>query len=264
MPKFAANLSSLFTELDFLERFAAAKQNGFAGVECLFPYDYRKDELADLLQQHNLEQVLFNLPSGDWQAGERGIACDPRRISEFRDGLEQAVEYALALGCRQLNCLPGIMPLENCPLNIRDTLISNLRHAAALLAGHEIRLLLEPINSNDNPNFFLNRSAHALAIITEVNHPNLYLLYDVYHMQIMEGNLATTITDNINRIAHIQIADVPGRNEPGSGEINYEFLFQHLNVLEYDGWIGCQYNPLLSTEEGLGWMARYQLHSIGA
>ena len=255
MAKFAANLSSLFTEFDFLDRFAAAKRNGFTAVEYLFPYDYPKEQLAERLRQHHLQQVLFNLPSGDWEAGERGIACDARRISEFKDGLVLALDYALALGCKQLNCLPGVMPLENCPLQVRDTLVSNLRYAASLLATERIRLLIEPINVYDNPNFFLKRSAHALAILNEVDHPNLFLLYDVYHMQIMEGNLTQTITENIDRISHFQVADVPGRHEPGTGEIRYDYLFRQLDTLGFQGWIGCQYNPLLSTEDGLEWLA---------
>ena len=258
MPRFAANLSSLFTELPFSDRFSAARRTGFSAVEYLFPYDYPKEDLAELLHEHDLKQVLFNLPSGDWQAGERGIACDPRRISEFKEGLDLALEYALALDCRQLNCLPGIMPFESCPLTIRETFVNNLRYAASLLAAKQIRLLVEPINAADNPDFFLSRSAHALAILQEVGHPNLFLLYDVFHMQITEGNLTQTIANNLPRISHIQIGDVPGRHEPGTGEINFGHLFRQLDVLGFEGWIGCQYNPLLNTEEGLEWMTPFR------
>jgi hydroxypyruvate isomerase len=262
MPRFAANLSFLFSELDFLDRFAAASQSGFTAVEYLFPYDYPKEQLAEQLYQHHLKQIVCNLPSGDWEAGERGIGCHPDRVLEFQDGLELGIEYALVLGCKQLNCLPGIMPPGACPLTMRDTLASNLRYAAARLAEHDIKLLIEPLNLHDYPDFFLYKSAQALAIIQEVNHPNVYLLYDVYHMQLMEGNLAGTIAANLPRIAHIQIGDVPGRHEPGTGEINYPYVFRQLDALGYEGWIGCQYIPLLTTREGLVWMHEYQCDPV--
>jgi hydroxypyruvate isomerase len=264
MPKFAANLSSLFTEASFLERFGLARRNGFAAVEYLFPYDYPKEQLAEHLGQHDLRQVLFNLPSGNWEAGERGIACAPRRISEFEEGVALGLEYALALDCRQLNCIPGIMPLDNCPLTVRETLVSNLRYAATVLSEHNIRLLIEPINAYDYPDYFLNRSTHALAILNEVAHPNLFLLYDVYHMQIMEGNLTHTIAQNISMISHVQIGDVPGRHEPGTGEINFGHLFRQLDALGFEGWIGCQYTPLLSTQQSLDWIVPYRAETIPA
>jgi len=213
VPKFAANLTTLFTELDFVDRFRAAQESGFSAVECSFPYGYPKEQLAELLNQHHLLQVLQTLPAGDWEAGERGIACHPDRIGEFREGVELAIAYALTLGCKQLSCLPGLTP-QTCPITTRETLVGNLRYAAARLAIHGIRLLIEPINLYDNPNFFLNKSAHGLAVIDEVDHENLSLLYDVYHMQMTEGNLSQTIARNLSRIVHIQIADVPGRNEP--------------------------------------------------
>jgi hydroxypyruvate isomerase len=263
MPKFAANLTSLFTELPFLERFAAAGRHGFSAVEFLFPYAASKEELSDTLEENNLQQVMFNLPSGEWEAGERGIVCDPGRVSEFRDGVELAVEYAIALRCPQLNCLPGIMPRDNCPLAVRETLASNLRYAATRLERENIRLLIEPINSFDYPGFFLNRSSHALAMIDELDHSNIFLLYDVYHMQLMEGNLASTISENIARIGHVQVADVPGRHEPGTGEINFDFLFRHLDAIGYDGFVGCQYKPLFSTEESLGWLTSHQDEVVG-
>ena len=262
MPRFAANLSSLFSEFSFLDRFAAARQSGFTAVEYLFPYDCPKEQLAEVLHTHHLKQIAFNLPCGNWEAGERGIACHPDRVPEFKEGLELGIEYALALGCKQLNCLPGIMPPKACPLTMRDTLASNLRYAASRLAEHDIKLLIEPLNLHDYPDFFLYKSAQALAIIHEVNHPNVYLQYDVYHMQVMEGNLASTIATNLPRIAHIQIADVPGRHEPGTGEINYHYLLRHLDALGYKGWIGCQYAPLLTTQEGLGWMNEYDCESV--
>jgi len=253
MPKFAANLTMLFTELDFMARFAAAARCGFTAVEYLFPYAYPKDQLADTLRKLGLTQVLHNLPAGNWDAGERGIACHPDRVSEFQEGVERAIDYARTLGCRQINCLAGIATV---PQNrARDAFVANLKYAAPRLAAHGIKLLIEPINIFDMPGFFLSRTSQALEIMAEAAEPNLYLQYDVYHMQMMEGNLATTIKQNLARIAHIQVADVPGRHEPGTGEINYPFLFQHLDSIGYQGWIGCEYKPLAKTEDGFGWLA---------
>jgi hydroxypyruvate isomerase len=246
----------LFTELDFLARFAVAARCGFAAVEYLFPYAYPKDQLAETLRKHGLTQVLHNLPAGNWEAGERGIACHPDRVSEFQEGVERAIDYARALGCKQINCLAGIATV---PQNrARDAFIANLKYAAPRLAAHSIKLLIEPINTFDMPGFFLSTSAQALDIMREANEPNLYLQYDIYHMQMMEGNLATTIKQNLARIAHIQVADVPGRHEPGTGEINYPFLFQHLDSIGYQGWVGCEYKPLTKTEDGFGWLKNYE------
>jgi hydroxypyruvate isomerase len=258
MPKFAANLSMLFTEQDFLARFAAAARCGFAGVEYLFPYAYPKEQLAELLRQNGLAQVLHNLPAGNWEGGERGIACHLDRVGEFQEGVERAIDYARALGCRQINCLAGIAPESVPHSRTRDVFLGNLQYAAPRLAAHGIKLLIEPINTYDLPGFFLAHTEQALAIMEEVNNPNLYLQYDVYHMQMMEGNLADTIRKNLARIAHIQVADVPGRHEPGTGEINYGFLFQHLDSVGYQGWVGCEYKPLAKTEDGLAWLARYE------
>jgi len=253
MPKFAANLTMLFTELDFMARFAAAARCGFTAVEYLFPYAYPKDQLADTLRKLGLTQVLHNLPAGNWDAGERGIACHPDRVSEFQEGVERAIDYARTLGCRQINCLAGIATV---PQNrARDAFVANLKYAAPRLAAHGIKLLIEPINIFDMPGFFLSRTSQALEIMAEAAEPNLYLQYDVYHMQMMEGNLATTIKQNLARIAHIQVADVPGRHEPGTGEINYPFLFQRLDSIGYQGWVGCEYKPLAKTEDGFGWLA---------
>ena len=258
MPRFAANLSMLFTELDFMARFAAAARCGFAGVEYLFPYAYPKEQLAEALRQHGLTQVLHNLPAGDWERGERGIACHPDRTREFQEGVARAIDYARALGCRQINCLSGIAPASIPHERSRETFVANLKYAAPRLAEHGILLLIEPINTRDIPGFFLSTTAQALDIMQEANEPNLYLQYDVYHMQMMEGSLADTIRKNLARIAHIQVADVPGRHEPGTGEINYAFLFQHLDKIGYPGWVGCEYKPLAKTEEGLGWLKRYE------
>ena len=256
MPKFAANLTMLFTERPFLERFQAAAEAGFKGVEYLFPYDFPKEALAAALKTHGLTQVLHNLPAGDWAAGERGIAALPERVAEFRSGVDRAIEYATALGCPQVNCLAGIVPAGACQNTARQTFVDNLRFAAEKLQQAGIKLLIEPINTYDIPGFFLNRTAQALAIIDEVASDNLSLQYDIYHAQRMEGELGNTIAKNLPRIAHMQLADNPGRNEPGSGEINYPWLFRHIDRLGYAGWIGCEYKPAAGTREGLGWIER--------
>lgn len=257
MPKFAANLSMLFTELPFLERFAAAAKAGFAGVEYLSPYAFAQDELAERLREGGLTQVLFNLPAGDWDKGERGIACHPDRMGEFQDSVATAIAYARALGCKQVNCLAGIAPGGVDPDKLRRTLVDNLRFAAAQLKGAGVLLIAEPINFYDMPGFYLNRSAQALAIFDEAGSDNLKLQYDMYHMQRMEGELAATIERILPRIAHIQIADNPGRHEPGTGEINYPFLFDHLDRIGYAGWVSAEYRPRTTTEAGLGWMKPY-------
>ena len=257
MPRFAANLTMLFNEVPFLDRFEAAARAGFEDVEYLFPYAHPKEQLAERLKSHGLIQVLHNLPAGDWEAGERGIACLPDRAGEFRDGVGQAIEYATALGCKQVNCLAGIAPDEVAAETVRETFVNNLKFAATNLAEAGIRLLIEPINTRDIPGFFLCHTEQAVSIIEEVGSSNLALQYDIYHMQIMEGDLAPTIERNFARIRHIQIADNPGRHEPGTGEINYPFLFALLDRLGYDGWVGCEYKPMTTTEEGLGWAEPY-------
>ena len=257
MPKFNANLTMLFNEVDFLDRFRAAKDAGFKGVEYLFPYPYPKEQLAERLAQNRLTQVLHNLPAGDWAKGERGIACLPDRVGEFQDGVGKAIEYAGALQCPQLNCLAGIAPTGIDPAKIRETFVGNLQFAAGVLKSAGIALLIEPCNTRDIPGFFLNHSKQALEIINDVGSDNLFLQYDIYHMQIMEGNLAPTIERNLGSIRHLQLADNPGRNEPGTGEINYPFLFQFIDKLSYSGWIGCEYRPAKSTLEGLGWVRPY-------
>ncbi|MBB3231485.1 hydroxypyruvate isomerase [Halomonas stenophila] len=254
MAKFAANLSMLFTEVDFLDRFQAAAEAGFKGVEYLFPYDFEAAEIKRRLDDNGLTQVLFNLPAGDWGAGERGIACHPDRVEEFRAGVDRAIEYARVLGNTQVNCLAGIKPSGVSDDEARQTLVSNLRFAAEKLEAAGLLLIAEPINTRDIPGFFLNRTEQALAIFDEVGSGNLKLQYDIYHMQIMEGDLAPTIEKHFDRIAHVQLADNPGRHEPGTGEINYPFLFAHLDRLGYQGWIGCEYKPRAGTREGLGWL----------
>ena len=258
MTKFAANLSMLFTEAPFPDRFAPAAEAGFRGVEYLFPYAFQKDDIAERLHKNGLTQVLFNLPAGNWEAGERGIACHPDRVSEFQDGVGAAIDYAKALSCTQVNCLAGIVPAGVDASVAHQTLAENLKFAASKLKDAGITLLAEPVNTYDIPGFFLNRSAQAIALFDEVGSLNLKLQYDIYHMQRMEGELANTIERLLPRIAHLQLADNPGRNEPGTGEINYPFLLNFIGRLGYDGWIGCEYKPRHGTKEGLGWMHAYR------
>jgi hydroxypyruvate isomerase len=257
MIKLCANLTMLFGEVEFLDRFARAANAGFKGVEFLFPYAYDKGQLAERLDRNGLTQVLHNLPAGDWAAGERGIACLPDRVSEFEDGVGMAIEYAQALGCKQLNVLAGIAPAGIAPEAIRETFVSNLKFAAQALAAANIRLLIEPINTYDIPGFYVNRTRQALELIEASGSENVFVQYDIYHMQRMEGELAATIERHLPKIAHLQLADNPGRHEPGTGEIHYPFLFAHLEKIGYDGWIGCEYKPAASTAGGLGWAANY-------
>ena len=253
MIKLAANLTMLWNEIDFLDRFDAAAKAGFTGIEYLFPYAYPKDALAERLRRYGLKQVLHNLPAGDWAKGDRGNACDPARVGEFEDGVGKAIDYARTLGCTQVNCLAGIAPAGVDAEKVRATFVSNLRFAADKLGAVGIRLLIEPINTFDIPGFYLSHTQQALDIIRDTGSSNLFVQYDIYHMQRMEGELANTIKANLAKIAHVQLADNPGRNEPGTGEINYRFLFGFLDSIGYDGWIGCEYKPKNSTDEGLGW-----------
>jgi hydroxypyruvate isomerase len=253
MPHFAANLTMLFTETAFLERFEAASKAGFAAVEYLFPYDYDRDVLRGLLAKHELLQVLHNLPAGNWAAGERGIACLPDRIAEFESGVDRAITYATALGCTRLNCLAGIKPAGLDAGLARQTLIRNLQYAAPRLEAAGIALLIEAINTRDVPGFFLCGTQQAVEIIAAVGSPNLFLQLDMYHMHVMGEDLATTITDHLGLIRHMQLADSPGRHEPGTGEIDYPALFHLIDRVGYAGWIGCEYNPLTSTGHSFGW-----------
>ncbi len=257
MPKLAANLTMLFNEVDFPDRFEAAARAGFRAVEFALPYDYEKDDLAERLERNGLVVALHNLPAGDWAAGERGMATNPARVGEFQDSVGLAAEYAKALGCGKINCLAGIPPEGADPDELRATFVSNLGFAASELGAAGIRLLIEPINTRDIPGFYLNYSGQALSIIEEVGSDNLGLQYDVYHMQIMEGDLTPTMRENAGSIGHIQIADTPGRHEPGTGEINYPHVFSVIDDMGYEGWIGCEYIPLTTTEEGLGWAEGY-------
>jgi hydroxypyruvate isomerase len=253
MPRFAANLTMLFNEVPFLDRFEHAARAGFEAVEFLFPYAYPAEEIKARLQAHSLQLVLHNLPAGDWDAGERGIACHPDRVEEFRAGVAQAIGYAKTLGVPQMNCLAGKLPAGVSREQAHATFVANLRFAAAELKAAGLKLLIEPINSFDIPGFFLNTTAQAVAVLDEVGADNAYVQYDIYHAQRMEGELAATMAKHLARIGHIQLADNPGRHEPGTGEINYPFLFAHLDRIGYSGWIGCEYKPKAGTAEGLGW-----------
>lgn len=257
--RFSANLSLLFGEHDFLDRFGAAVRAGFAGVEFHFPYAHEKAVLAEVAMTSGAEVVLFNLPAGHWAAGDRGIACQPERKAEFQDGVGCAIEYAEALGCTQLNCLAGVVPSgPTSRAKALETLIDNLRFAAAVTQRAGIRLLLEPLNARDNPGYLVPTTREALQVIDAVDSRNLFLQYDVYHAQVMEGDLARTLAGNIDRIGHIQIADNPGRHEPGSGEINFPFLFDRIERLGYAGWIGCEYLPSGATEDSFAWLEPYR------
>jgi hydroxypyruvate isomerase len=253
MPKFAANLTMLFNEVPFMERFDKAAAANFKAVEFLFPYAFSAADIKVKLDQNKLTLVLHNLPAGNWEAGERGIACLPDRVEEFRKGVSNAVEYATALGVKQVNCLAGKMPEGVAHAVLRTTFIDNLKYAAAELKKANIKLLIEPINTFDIPGFFLSGTQQAIDIITEVGSDNLFLQYDIYHAQRMEGELANSIQKHLAKIAHIQLADNPGRNEPGTGEINYAYIFAMLDRIGYTGWIGCEYKPAATTEAGLGW-----------
>lgn len=254
MPRFAANLTMLFTELPFLDRFDAAARAGFQAVEFLFPYAFEANDIKARLDANGLQLVLHNLPAGDWDAGERGIACHPDRVEEFRAGVERAMAYAQTLRVKQLNCLVGKAPAGVPDSVLRETLVANLRHAAARLKAAGLRLLVEPINTYDIPGFYLSRTQQALDLLDEVGADNAFVQYDIYHAQRTEGELAATLQKHLARIGHVQLADNPGRNEPGTGEINYAFLFRHLDRMGYDGWVGCEYKPASTTEAGLGWL----------
>jgi len=256
MLNFAANLSFLYLEHEFPDRFGAAARAGFKGVEFHFPYAHDKAALAEVVLTSGVEVVLFNLPAGEWAAGERGIACLPARKAEFQDGVGRAIEYAEALGCTRLNCLAGIPAGERS--QAIETLVDNLKFAAAVTQRAGIRLLLEPLNTRDTPGFLIPTTAQAMEVINAVDSKNLALQYDVYHAQRMAGELAATLESLLSRIGHIQIADNPGRHEPGTGEINFPFLFRRLDELGYAGWIGCEYRPTTQSDASFGWLESYR------
>lgn len=254
MPKFSANLSMMFTEVPFLERFGAAANAGFKAVEFMFPYDYPAQEIKKLLDKNKLSLVLFNLPAGNWAAGDRGVAVDPRRSEEFRAGVAQAVEYAKVLGTPRLNCLVGKILPDVSVAEQQATMTKNLQFAADALAAASLTLLVEPLNAKDMPGFTLSTTRQVLDVIAAVNRPNVKLQYDIYHAQRMEGELVATLRKELPRIAHIQIADNPGRHEPGTGEINYRFVFAAIGEVGFDGYVGLEYVPAAGTVAGLSWL----------
>ena len=253
MPKFAANLTMMFNEVPFPARFAAAAAAGFKGVEFLFPYELPAPEVGRLLRDSGLANALFNLPPGDWSAGERGLTSLPGREADFRASVAVAIEYALALGTPTLHAMAGMLPAGADRQLHRDVYVENLRHAARELARHGRTLVIEPINTRDMPGYFLNTQADAHAIRAAVAEPNLKVQMDLYHAQIVEGDLAVKLKRYITDIGHIQIASVPDRHEPDDGEVNYPYLFRLLDELGYGGWVGCEYRPRGVTEDGLGW-----------
>jgi len=261
MPKLAANLSLMFTEVGFLDRFAAAASAGFTGVEFLFPYEFAPSEIAARLKQHDLCQALFNLPPGDWAKGERGMAALPGRERDFMAGLVRALEYALATGCKQIHAMAGNWPAG---ANWRDgaaVYVSNLQRAADRVAPHGITVLIEPLNKRDNPGYFLNTTAEAATILKEVGRDNVKLQLDLYHCQITEGDLAMHIRSLAGVYAHVQIAGVPDRHEPDQGEVNFPYVLRVLDEVGYGGWVGCEYRPAAATNAGLGWAQQWGVQS---
>ena len=254
MPKLAANLSMLFPEREFLDRFAAARAAGFRYVEYQFPYAYPAAEVGRRAKDAGVQVVLHNLPSGDAAKGERGIASLPGRERDFREGVERAVEYATAVSCPRVNCLAGLAPQDRRHF---DTFVGNVRYAARRLGEVGVQLMIEAINTRTVPGFFLTHSAQAIDVLNAASEANAFLQYDMFHMQIMEGDLACTVERLLPRIGHIQIADVPDRHEPGTGEVNFDFLLAHLDAIGYSGWVGCEYNPRGDTLEGLKWAKPY-------
>lgn len=263
MPRFAANLSFLFQELPFLDRFDAARKAGFEAVEYLFPYDHDPAEVAARLNANGLIQALFNLPPGDWQAGERGLAALPGREADFRASVEDALRYAESLGCERLHVMAGVVPAGEDARPYEETYVANLAFAARALQGAGVRALIEPLNATDMPGYLLSTSGQARRVVETVGSDNLFLQYDLYHRQIMEGNLAAGFAHHHPIIAHIQIAGVPGRHEPSLGEINYPYLFNLIDESGYDGWVGCEYRPLRGTLKGLDWLAAYGIGAPG-
>jgi hydroxypyruvate isomerase len=258
MTKFSANLTMMFTEVDFLERFEKASANGFDAVEYMFPYDWPAEQLQECLQRHNQQQILFNLPVDEWAAGGRGIACIPGKEQQFQENVGRAISYAKVLDCSMLNVLVGLTPDGENRDKVRKTLVDNLRFAADELAKEGVTLLVEALNYRDVPGFHLVGSKDSVELIEEVDRPNLKFQYDIYHMQRMEGELINTVTRLMGKIGHIQLADNPGRHEPGTGEINFTNLFEAIDRAGYQGWIGCEYIPAAETEAGLGWLAQYR------
>jgi 2-dehydrotetronate isomerase len=248
----------MYTEVPFLDRFAAAAQDGFDAVEYLFPYDHAPAEIAARLNDNGLTQALFNLPPGDWAAGERGMACIPGREAEFAASVERALPYAQATGCQRLHAMAGLRPAGVADDVMRQTYTANLKAAAQRLAPLGITLLIEPINTRDMPGFYLNLQQQAHDLLAQVAEPNLKVQMDLYHCQIMEGDLSMRLKKHFSGVGHVQIAGVPDRHEPDGGEVNYPRLFDQLDALGYEGFVGCEYRPKAGTSAGLGWLRRYR------
>ena len=257
MPRFAANLSMMFNEAPFLDRFAAARAAGFEGVEFLFPYDYPAAELRTRLNGEGLTQALFNMPPGNWAEGERGLACLPGRQTEFREGVKRALEYAATLDCRLVHCMAGIVPAGVSQVTAASIYAANLAWATEQAHPAGVMLVIEPINARDMPGYFLNTQAQGAAIVEAIGRDRLGLQFDVYHVQVSEGDITKRMEQFMPVIAHMQIADVPARNEPGTGEIGWDFVFRRMDELGYDGWVGCEYRPAGETVAGLGWRQRF-------
>lgn len=254
MPRFAANVSMLFTETSFLERFERAREAGFNAVEFLFPYEYDAAEIASALSANGLTLALFNFPAGDFNAGDRGLASDPSRIATFRDSAELAMQYAQVLQPEKMNCLAG-KTLPGVPRQAQlDTLYTNLRYAADLASANGVRLVMEPLNPFDAPGYLVTTPDEGFAVIEHVNHPNLKVEYDIYHAQRTQGNMTSTLSARMPLIGHIQIADSPARHEPGTGEINYPFVLQAIDDAGYDGWVSLEYKPSADTATSLEWL----------
>ena len=257
MPKFAANLSFLFTEVPFEERFALAAAAGFTGVEYLFPYDWPQAEIQGWLGQAGLKQVLFNLPPGNWAAGDRGMACIPGREAEFAESVELALDYARALHCPRVHCMAGLRPAGAEESAIEACYIANVRRAADRLAMAGITVLIEPINSRiDMPGYWLDDVERGFSLLARVDRENVKLQLDLYHAQIIQGDLARTLATHLDEIGHIQIADNPGRHQPGTGEIHFPYLFERLDALGYGGWVGCEYRPTGATSDSFEWLEK--------
>lgn len=257
MARFAANLTMLFNEVEFLDRFAKAHQVGFQAVEFLFPYAYEPQVLAEKLSQFNLEQALFNMPPGDWDSGERGFAAIPGREDEFQRSVDIALTYAKALKCKKVHAMSGLVDNRYSYEQHVETFINNIRYAADKFAEHSIDLLIEPLNSRDVPGYFIAHQRDAVELIKLVNRPNVKLQFDVYHAQIMDGDLTVLIRDLASYIGHVQIASIPDRHEPSEGEVNYQHIFDQFDITGYQGWIGCEYKPKKTTLEGLVWLQKY-------
>jgi len=257
MAKFAANLTMLFTEVPFLQRFEKAHQAGFKAVEYLFPYAFEASELAQKMSQYDFEQALFNMPPGDWDAGERGFAAIPGREAEFKDSVDTALMYAAALNCKKVHAMSGLLDERFSKQQHVETFIANIRYAADKFAEQDIELMIEPLNNRDVPNYFVAHQREAVELIKLVDRPNVKLQLDLYHAQIMDGDLSTLIKEVASFTGHIQIASVPERHEPSEGELNYPHLFNVLDESGYQGWIGCEYNPKTTTEAGLSWVKPY-------